>query len=68
MEAAVILFVVMHCNQVEVLIKDTSVSAEWTEIAKDEQARAKAYILKADEAGARVITIQVKDEKCAVST
>lgn len=48
MEAAVILFVLLHCGQVEALIRDTSE--------------------KAGAAGARVITIEVKDDKCAVST
>ena len=68
MEASVILFVVMHCGAVEVLIRDTSEKAEWHEVDKSEQERAKAYIEKAGDAGARVITIEVKDDKCGVST
>ena len=68
MEAAVLVFLVMHCGVPEVLIRDTSERAEWHEVAKGEREKALDYVRKAEEAGARVIIIEVKDDKCAVST
>lgn len=65
---ALVVFVVMHCAVPEVLIVDTPTEVVWDEVTEDERERAVAFIARMKEQRARVVTIEVKDDKCAIST
>lgn len=65
---ALIVFVVMHCGAVEALIKDDMQSVGWTTIGKDQQEGAHEFVMQEKAKGAKVVVLQVKDDKCATST
>lgn len=65
---ALIVFVVMHCGVPEAIVVDMPDQVIWDEVSEDERGRASEFIQRVRTDGARVIVIEVKDDKCAVST